>query len=75
MNSPNCRSVPGFFFLGLLEETTVEQGAANDAEAWEQEHVEARGWALRWDGVALSQIRDQQMGLGPLSAYEPTEWA
>jgi len=65
--------VPVFFFPGLLEETTVEQGAANDVETWELEQVEPRGWALKWDGVALSQIRDQQIGLGPLFADVPTE--
>lgn len=73
INNPNRRSVPGFFFLGLLEETTVEQGAVNNAETWEQEQVEPRGWALKWDGVALSQIRDGLTGLGPLSAHGPTE--
>ena len=73
MNHPNRRSVPGFLFLGSLEETTVKQGASNNADTWEQEQVEPRGWALKWDGVALSQIRDQQIGLGPLSADEPTE--
>lgn len=72
-DNPKRRSVPGFFFQGLPEETTVEQGAANNAETWEQEQVEPRGWALKWDGVALSQIRDGRTGLGPLSADDPTE--
>jgi len=71
MNNPNGRSV-AVFFVSLLEETTVEQGAVYNAETGEQEQVEPRGWALKWDGVALSQIRDQQMGLGPFSVDVPT---
>jgi len=73
MDNPNRRSVPGFFLLGLLEETTVEQGAANDAVTWEQEQVAPRDWALKRDGIALSQIRDERTGFGPLSADGPTE--
>jgi len=73
MNNPNRRSVSGFFFLGLLEEAPVEQEAANNAETWEQEQVEPRGWALKWDGVALSQVRGERTGFGPLPADGLTE--
>jgi hypothetical protein len=73
INNPNRRSVPGFFFLGVAEETTVEQGAVYTAETGEEEHIEPRGWAMKWGGVALWQIRGQQTGLGPLSVDVPTE--
>ena len=71
MNDPNRRSVPKFFF-GVLEETAAEQEAVNRAETREEESVEPRGWSLKWDQAALSQIRDEQTGLGPLSADRPT---
>jgi|GEM_PF-5075862 len=71
MNNPNGRSVAGFFF-GVLEETAAGQEAVNRAETREEEQIEPRGWSLKWDQAALSQIRDERTGLGPLSVDRPT---
>jgi len=60
MNDPNHRSVPAYFFASLLQQTTVGQEAASEVETEEEEGAEPRGWALKWDAAALSQIRERR---------------
>ncbi len=67
------RSAQEFFLFSVLKEPTAEQGAVKNAEMREDEHVELCGWTLKWDGVALSEIRNRQIGFGPFPTNKTTE--
>ncbi len=49
--------------------STTEQGLESNDETWEK-FPEPQGWALKWDGFALSEIREQQNGRAPLPITE-----
>ena len=72
MINPKHKPVPRLFLSEVPEETAIEQGAQANSKT-DEETVEPRGWALKWDGVALLQIRDDRAGLGPSAANRPVE--
>ena len=44
----------------------AEQGAGRDNGAWEK-FAEPRGWALKWDGMALAGVLERRSGNGRAS--------
>jgi hypothetical protein len=45
--------------------STAEQVQGSSKETWKK-FAEPRGWALKWDGFALSEIEEWQNGRAPL---------
>ena len=56
--------------------STAEQGPEHSSEAWRSTvFAEPRGWALRWDRFALSEIRERQGEFTPFPTVHASRGA
>jgi hypothetical protein len=50
--------------------STVEQRPEHSDGTW-RKFAESQGWALKWDGFALSEIGERENGRTPFPTTEP----